>query len=173
MVCIYIYRWFSTNVQWYQENQCPKFQLISPWKKWQNGRHFADDSLRWIFVNERFYVSVKIPLKCASRDPINNSPALVLVMAWGQAIIWTNAVPIPWRIYAALGRDGLNKTHTSHVKLLCNSIPWCYFYPADFFFSSCKYLRRPAGPHRGTHSTSLSKWLNLFLWKKFCFWIVN
>ena len=26
-----------------------------------------------------------------------------------QAIIWTNADPVRWRIYAALGRDELNK----------------------------------------------------------------
>ena len=28
-------------------------------------------------------------------------------MAWRQAIIWTNADPIHWRIYAALGGDEL------------------------------------------------------------------
>ena len=29
-------------------------------------------------------------------------------MAWRQVIVWTNADPIHWRIYAALGADELN-----------------------------------------------------------------
>ena len=29
-------------------------------------------------------------------------------MAWRQAIIWTNADPIHWRIYVALGGEELN-----------------------------------------------------------------
>ena len=29
-------------------------------------------------------------------------------MAWRQAITWTNADPVYWRIYAALGGDDLN-----------------------------------------------------------------
>ena len=28
-------------------------------------------------------------------------------MAWRQAIIWTNADPIHWRVYAAVGEDEL------------------------------------------------------------------
>ena len=42
---------------------------------------------------------------------INNNPALVYKMR-RQAIIWTNADPIHWRIYAALGGDEL---------IVCNS----------------------------------------------------
>ena len=34
-----------------------------------------------------------------------------------QAIIWTNADPVHWRIYAALGGDGL--THWDHVTHIC------------------------------------------------------
>ena len=32
-----------------------------------------------------------------------------------QAIIWTNADPIHWRIYAALGRDGLTLELTGRL----------------------------------------------------------
>ena len=38
---------------------------------------------------------------------IDNKSALVQVMAWRQAITWTNDDPVQWRIYAALGGDEL------------------------------------------------------------------
>ena len=44
----------------------------------QNGRHFTDDILWCIFVNEKFCILIKISLK----GPIDNIPALVLIMAW-------------------------------------------------------------------------------------------
>ena len=48
----------------------------------QNGRHFADDIFRCIFVNENFYILVKISLKFVPKGPIDNNPALVEIMAW-------------------------------------------------------------------------------------------
>ena len=43
----------------------------------QNGRHFADDIFRCIFVNEKFCILIKISLKFVPKDPIDNNPALV------------------------------------------------------------------------------------------------
>ena len=49
----------------------------------QNGRHFADDIFRCIFVNEKFYISIKISLKFVPKGPNDNyNPALVKIMAW-------------------------------------------------------------------------------------------
>ena len=57
----------------------------------QNGRHFPDDILKWIFLNENVWISINISLKFVPRGPINNITTLVQVMAWRrQAIIWTN-----------------------------------------------------------------------------------
>ena len=43
---------------------------------------------------ENVWISIKISLKFVPKDPINNIPALVQIMAWApsrrQAIIWTN-----------------------------------------------------------------------------------
>ena len=39
--------------------------------------HFSDDILRYIFVNEKFCILVKISQKFAPLDPIDNNPALV------------------------------------------------------------------------------------------------
>ena len=51
----------------------------------QNGRHFADDIFKCIFVNENVWIPIKISLKFVPKGPINNMPALVQIMAWGRA----------------------------------------------------------------------------------------
>ena len=48
----------------------------------QNGRHFADDVLKCIFLNENMWISLEISLKFVPEGPINNIPALVQIMAW-------------------------------------------------------------------------------------------
>ena len=47
-----------------------------------NGRHFADDNLKCIFMNEKFYLSIQIPLMFVPMGPIDNFAALVQAMAW-------------------------------------------------------------------------------------------
>ena len=51
----------------------------------QNGRHFADDTFKRIFLNENVRISIKISLKFVPKDPINNNPALVQIMAWRRS----------------------------------------------------------------------------------------
>ena len=48
----------------------------------QNGRHFADDTFKHIFLNENVRISIKISLKFVPKVPIDNIPALVQIMAW-------------------------------------------------------------------------------------------
>ena len=48
----------------------------------ENGRHFADDIFKCIFVNENWLIPIKISLKFVPKGPINNNPALVQIMAW-------------------------------------------------------------------------------------------
>ena len=43
----------------------------------QFGRHFANDILRCIFMNENFCIWIKISPKFIPKDPIDNNPALV------------------------------------------------------------------------------------------------
>ena len=69
----------------------------------QNGRHFPDDIFKCIFLNENVGISIKIWLKFVPNGPINNIPTSVQNRR--QAIIWTNADPIHWCIYAALAAD--------------------------------------------------------------------
>ena len=48
----------------------------------QNGRHFADDIFKLIFLNENVWISIKISLKFVPQGSINNIPTLVQIMAW-------------------------------------------------------------------------------------------
>ena len=48
----------------------------------QNGRLFADDIFRGIFVYEKFCILVRISLKIVLKGPIDNNPALVQITAW-------------------------------------------------------------------------------------------
>ena len=48
----------------------------------QNGRHFADDIFKCIFLNENVWIWIKISLMFVHKGPINKIPALVQIMAW-------------------------------------------------------------------------------------------
>ena len=48
----------------------------------QNGRHFADDIFKWIFLNENVWIPIKMSLKIVPQGPINNILTLVQIMAW-------------------------------------------------------------------------------------------
>ena len=48
----------------------------------QNGRHFADDIFKCIFLNENVWIPSKISLKFVPQGTINNIPGLVQIMAW-------------------------------------------------------------------------------------------
>ena len=51
----------------------------------QNGRHFPDDILKCISLNETISISIKISLKFVPRGSIKNIPALVQIMAWRRS----------------------------------------------------------------------------------------
>ena len=48
----------------------------------QNGRHFADDIFKCIFLNKNAWIALKISLKFVPTVQINNISALVQIMAW-------------------------------------------------------------------------------------------
>ena len=48
----------------------------------QNGRLFADDTFKRIFLNENIRISTKNSLKFVPKGLINNIPTSVLIMAW-------------------------------------------------------------------------------------------
>ena len=50
----------------------------------QNGHHFPDDILKWIFLNENIQIWNKISLKFVPRGQISNMPKFAQIMAWRQ-----------------------------------------------------------------------------------------
>ena len=70
----YTYMIARTNIQ--------SFNRLRPR---QNGRHFADDIFKRIFLNENVRILVKISLKFVPKGPINNIPALVQIIAWHRS----------------------------------------------------------------------------------------
>ena len=42
----------------------------------------TDDTFKCIFLNENVWISIKISMKFVSKGTINNTPALVQIMAW-------------------------------------------------------------------------------------------
>ena len=56
--------------------------LINTLRPRQNGRHFADDIFKCIFLDENVWIPIKISLEFVPKGPINNIPSLVQIMAW-------------------------------------------------------------------------------------------
>ena len=72
-----------------QYHRCPCLQpyslcrrAVNTLRPRQNGRHFADDMFRCIFLNENVWIPIEISLTFVPNVPINNIPALVQIMAW-------------------------------------------------------------------------------------------
>ena len=73
-------RWWYQHklTSWYSSTR-PNFNTLRPR---HNGRHFADDIFKCIFLNENVWIPIKISVKFVSKGPVNDIPALVQIMAW-------------------------------------------------------------------------------------------
>ena len=59
--------------------------IYSHWWPRQNGRHFADDISKCIFLNENAWISIKISLKFIPKGQIDTFSALAQIMAWRRS----------------------------------------------------------------------------------------
>ena len=64
-----------------EQQDLPKIHVNSS-PPCQNGRYFAENIFKCIFMNEKFCISIQISLKFIPRGPSDNNSALVQVMAW-------------------------------------------------------------------------------------------
>ena len=64
---------------------CSLPYVVNTLRPRQNGRRFADDTFKRIFLNENDRISIKISLKFVAKGPINNNPTLVQIMAWRRS----------------------------------------------------------------------------------------
>ena len=93
----------------------------------QNRRHFADDIFKWIFVNEKFGIWNKFPLKFVPKGPVNNIPALGQIMAWRRpgdkplskpmvfSFLTHICVSRPQRVNCTLKFERQTRAHLSYV----------------------------------------------------------
>ena len=81
----------------------------------------ADDIFSCIFVYDKFCILIEISQKFVPKGPING-----LALNRWQAIIWTNADPIHWHIYAALGGDELTEEVNSRLAKLPIALEWAF-----------------------------------------------
>ena len=77
-VCVCGYSWWCHDM----EMLLAFLALFNTLMPRQNGRHFADDIFKCIFLNENLWIPLKISLTFIPKGPINNIPILVQVMAW-------------------------------------------------------------------------------------------
>ena len=57
-------------------------QWINTLRRRENGRRFAADVFKCIFLNENVWITIKISLKFVPKGLINKIPVLVQVMQW-------------------------------------------------------------------------------------------
>ena len=62
-----------------------KCETINTLRPRQNGRCFADDTFKRIFLNENVRISIKISLIFLPKGLIINNPALVQIMDWPRS----------------------------------------------------------------------------------------
>ena len=72
----------STRSIWWGRQWNDTLNMFNSLRPRQNGRLFADDTFKRIFVNENIRISTENSLKLVPKCLINNIPALVLIMAW-------------------------------------------------------------------------------------------
>ena len=77
----------------------------------QNGRHFADDILKCIFLNENVWILIVISPRFVPNGPINNMPTLVLIMAWCRLGDKPSFEPIMHWFHDAYMRQGNISSH--------------------------------------------------------------
>ena len=72
-----------------------------------NCHSFADEIIKFITWYENQDILIQMSQKIVIKGPINNKPVLVQMMAWCQAMIWTNAGLFNRHIYVSLGLNEL------------------------------------------------------------------
>ena len=85
----------------------------------QNGRNFSD-IFKWIFLNENVWILIEISLKFVRRGPINNTPALVPIMAWHRLGVNPSSEPM---MVSLLTHICVTRPQWVYPLMFCR---WCY-----------------------------------------------
>ena len=132
----------SWNNQQHKKSCTSKLVAANTLRPRQNGRLFADDTVKRIFLNENIRISIRISLKFVPKGLINNIPALVLIMTWRRpghkpltkpmmvrslTHICVKKTPVfyiaPW--YWRSGNDDIIFCEVQHVNPVCCQLNNC------------------------------------------------
>ena len=81
-----IYPWYVCENYWFESTVAsPRDHWVNTLRPRQNGRRFADDTFKRIFLNENVRISIKISLRFVPKGPVNNNSALVQIMTWRRS----------------------------------------------------------------------------------------
>ena len=103
---------------------CSQFSLLvvvafNTLRPRHNGRHFADDILKCIFLNENVWILIKISLTFVTKSPINSIPALVQIIAWRRPGDKPLSEPMMLRLptHIRVKRPQRVKSHTTYGQM--------------------------------------------------------
>ena len=113
----------------------PSLALFNTLRPRQNGRLFADDTFKRIFLNEIVRISIKISLKFVPKGLINNIPALVKIMAWRRPGDKPLSEPMMVRLLTHIC-----VTRPQWVNIILNTCPY-----------ACRF-KAPSGKGRDTYA---------------------
>ena len=124
---------------------CPEPPVVlthPPWTKWPpfRKRHFQMNFLEWKFLcfDSNF---TEVCCQGSNRQYVSIGLSNGLAPNRRQAITWTNADPVHWSIYAALGGDELRLWLPSSWQVLTwKSIPHCGLLVRKIYRSPVDYL---------------------------------
>ena len=89
----------------------------------QNGRHFPDEIFKCVFLNENVWITTKISLKFVPKGPIDNTPALVQLMAWRRP----DAKPLSEPMMLSLRTHiCVTRPHWANITGLPHAELWCF-----------------------------------------------
>ena len=74
--------WLSAPKRWTTLTEWTFGHNLNALRPRQNGRHFADDIFKSIFLSDNVSIPIKISLKFVPNGPIHNIPAMFQIMAW-------------------------------------------------------------------------------------------
>ena len=111
----------------------PRGRWVNTLRPRQNGRYFADDIFKCIFLNENVWISLQISLKFVPKGSINNIPSLFQIMAWG----WPGNKPLSEPMMVSLPTH-IWVTRPQWVKVSSPSpthlvLVWSFVFPSQSF----------------------------------------
>ena len=142
--------------------------LIDTLRPRPNGRYFADDIIKCIFLNENAWISLTISLKFVPKVRINKIPSLVQIMAWrrpgDKPLSEPMMVKLPTHVCVTRPQWVKMILHVYVTKMGSNRS----YYLTLLSYNSCTYFTFRSKPRRSQHDGCdfVTTFSNALCWKE-------